>query len=155
MQTLLSKPLKLQFHQKIKSALPDFRKVGTDFGGVIYRQHDETGQRYIFIFLSPSPKLDRFTVELAVNSVPQYPFEILPGDKIERGAARQRIRQFFPNSGDGWWNLNRSHEIEPNISLHLQDRGDVQAALSKIPAAVQDAIEKVCGALPKFIRSLE
>jgi hypothetical protein len=155
MQTILSKALKSQFHQKLKLRLPDFQKVGTDFGGVIYRKHEVDRGRYIFIFLSLSPKLDRFTIEFAVNRTAEYPFELLPGDKTPHGAARYRIRKFMKSKGDGWWNLNRSHELEADLSKHVSDRLDVSSALSEIPTAIDDAIEQILAAITLFLRSIQ
>ena len=155
MQTTLSKALKSQFHEKLKLKLPDFQKIGTDFGGVIYRKREEDRCRYIFIFLSPSPKLDRFTIEFAANRMAEYPFELLPGQKTSEGVTRYRIRKFMVSKGDGWWNLNRSHELEADLSKHLADGSDVSSALSKIPAAVDDAIGQILATITPFLRALE
>lgn len=154
MKSQLSKVLKAAFHHKMKTMLPSLEKAGTDFGGVIYRQREEDGRRYIFVFLYPDPKYDRFTIEFAANSLSTYPFEVLPGDKGGGKALRCRIGRFLGTRMDFWWKLNRSDELEPNFKRYLQDHRDLQGALSKIPDAVQDAIDQIVVALPKFIGSL-
>jgi len=136
----------------MKSMLPSFQKAGTDFGGVIYRKWDHADKKYVFIFLSPSPKFDRFTVELAVNPEAEFPFSILPGDKSPRGAARERIRR-FSNKKDGWWDLNHSHE--PDMKLILEAKDKVFKATSAIPGLVEDAVLQICQAIPVFLQSLE
>jgi hypothetical protein len=137
----------------MKSLLPSFEKVGTDFGGVIYRKWDSDNQQYLFVFLSPSPKFDRFTVELAVNSKGEFPFSLLPGDKSPDGAVRERIRKFTSGVNHGWWNLNRSHE--PDMKAILESQEQVFTATSAIPGLVDDAVRRVCEAVPIFLRSLE
>lgn len=133
--------------------LPSFEKAGTDFGGVIYRKRDSDNQRYLFIFLSPSPKFDRFTVELAANSNGEFPFKLLPGDRSPDGAARERIRRVTSGVNDGWWNLNHSHDPDMKAILESQER--VFTATSAIPGLVEDAIQRVSEAVPIFLRSLK
>lgn len=153
MKSVLSKTVKSEFHQRMRTFLPSFQKVETDFGGVIYRRPQEIGGKYIFIFLSPSPKFDRFTIELASSSEPTFPFDLLPGDKTPLGTARERIRKFLPGGTDGWWNLNRSHE--PEMGAVIESLGDTHKSASTIPALVADAVEQIQQALPRFLESLE
>ena len=80
MNSELSRVLKKQFHKKMVAELPEFQKAGTELGGVIYRKHDAENGRYLFIFLEPNTKSDRFTLELAAATVPNFPFNLLPGE---------------------------------------------------------------------------
>ena len=73
------------------AGLPEYQKIGREFGGVIYRKHDAENGRYLFIFLEPNPKSDRFTLELAVAPALNFPFNLLPGDHEPTGKARYRI----------------------------------------------------------------
>src|SRR5690349_20992587 len=153
MKSALSQALKLEFHRRMKSVMPSFEKAGTDFGGVIYRQWDRDSERYVFVFLSPSQKFDRFTIELAVNSKAEFPFSLVPGDRSPDGAARERIRKFVFGVNDGWWNLNRSHE--PDMMAILESQEQSYTATSVIPGLVEDSVRRVVEAVPVFLKSLK
>jgi hypothetical protein len=155
MNSRLSKSLKAEFHEKIKASLPIFKKTGTNFGGVVYRETDSERDRYLFVFLYPHSKMDSFTIEFAANAKPEYPFELLPGERTPQAGPRCRIGKFLGGKMDHWWHLNRSHELEPDITKHLGDRADIKSALSKIPSAVTDAVEKTALVLPQFIKFLD
>src|SRR5262249_26433676 len=108
MNSQLSRVLKREFHNRMNARLPEFQEAGTEFGGVIYRKHDEDNGRYIFIFLEPDPKSDRFTLELASATSPNFPFNLLPGEQEPPREIRYRIRTFLEKKSDGWWNVNVS-----------------------------------------------
>ncbi|MBI3661727.1 MAG: hypothetical protein HY234_01565 [Acidobacteria bacterium] len=147
----MSTSLRKAFHKMMKSRLPDFQKAGTDFGGILYRKRDIEAKRYIFVLFYPDPKFDRFTIELASNDGPQFPFQLLPGDQVE-GASRVRIRKFLPKGHDGWWNLTSSHEVD--IKRFQESLEDVEGGLVRMPAAVEDAMEQLRSALRAFVHSL-
>jgi hypothetical protein len=152
MNSRLSKSLKAEFHKGIKTSLPNFKKTGTNFGGVIYRETESLTDRFLFILLYPHSKMDSFTIEFAANAKPEYPFELLPCERTSQSGPRCRIGKLLGRSMDHWWHLNRSHELEPDFAKYLKDRGDVQSALSKIPSAVTDALEKTVLVLPQFVK---
>lgn len=154
MNSRLSKSLKAEFHNSLKAALPVFEKIGTNFGGVIYRQTDSNHGRYLFILLYPHSKMDSFTIEFAANVRPEYPFELLPGERTPQAGPRCRIGKFLESKTDHWWRLNRSHQLEPDFEKHLKDRRDIESALSKLPSAVTEAVEKTALVLPQFVKFL-
>ena len=150
MRSAVSKVLKAEFHKRMRKALPSFEKIGTEFGGVIYRKSNQSRRRNVFVFLSPSPKYDRFTIELAISSAPNFPFDLLPGEKGAAGGTRLRVRKTALGGG-GWWSLNRSDE--PDIVKILAAQADVESSLSNIGPAVENAILCLCDALESFVGS--
>jgi hypothetical protein len=99
MNSRLSKSLKAEFHNSLKAALPVFEKIGTNFGGVIYRQTAGDHGRYLFILLYPHSKMDSFTIEFAANVKPEYPFEFLPGERTLQAGHAAGLGNF---SGTKW-----------------------------------------------------
>lgn len=98
--------------------------------------------------------MDSFTIEFAANAKPEYPFEFLAGKRTAQSGSRCRIGKFLGNKNH-WWHLNRTHEMEPDITKCLEDRADIMSALCKIPSAVTDAVEKTTLDLPQFIKFLD
>jgi hypothetical protein len=80
MNARLSKSLKEEFHNSLKAALPAFERIGSNFGGVIYRQTDSDRGRYLFILLWPHTKTDSFTIEFAANVSPQVLINAVTGE---------------------------------------------------------------------------
>ena len=155
MKSRLSQVLKKEFHAKMSAGRPDFQKVGTAFGGLIYRKQSGAGGHYIFIFLSPDSKYDRFTIELASSTTPDYPFDILPGESISGGAARSRIRSFLERRSDGWWRANESDQlIDIDAYMNLQSKPRMDDALARIPHLVEDAFQQLPSALAKFLATI-
>lgn len=152
MKSILSKTLKSEFHEKMRAVLPSFEKVGTDFGGVIYRSSKASGKYNVFVFLSPSPKLDRFTIEFATSKDTNFPFKLLPGERSDDGTARERIRKFLPRHGDGWWNLTSSHEPDPVKVMAAQVVRE--ADVSRVKPVVEDALACLSDALPRFLAQI-
>jgi hypothetical protein len=156
MNSRLSKSLKAEFHNSLKAALPVFEKIGTNSGGVIYRQTDSIATT-ADIYLSFYIRIPRWTVSrsnLRPTLVPEYPFELLPGERTPQAGPRCRIGKFLGSKTDQWWHLNRSHELEPDFEKHLKDRRDIESALSKLPSAVTEAVEKTALVLPQFVKFL-
>ncbi len=154
MKSQLSRSLNAEFQKRMRIAFPEFEKVGTASGGVIYRRSEPEKGRYFFILLLPSPKLDRFTVELASNSSSEYPFELLPGDVLAAGASRFRISKFVGDSWDGWWNLNESSEPDMKKVLDSFSPTSINEALDRIPRITEQAFRDMQTAVPRFYASV-
>lgn len=152
MQSQLTRVLRTEFHKKMAATLPAFSKTKTAFGGLIYRKRDDTSGRYIFLFLYPSPKYDRFTVEFAASASPDFPFGMLPGDRPSDGGARTRIRSFLEQKSDGWWRANKSDELlEIAALMNLRSGEQVAAAAARIPQLVNDVFVQLQPALSRFL----
>jgi len=149
MKSFLSKALKIEFHEKMKDILPAFEKVGTDFGGVIYRNSKASDRYNVFVFLSPSPKFDRFTIEFAASREREFPFTLLPGERNAEGTTRERIKRFLPKDRDGWWNLTSSHE--PDLDKVIAAQAATEREVSKVKPAVEDAFAYLSDALTRFL----
>jgi hypothetical protein len=156
MNSELSRVLKKEFHKRMAADLPEFQKAGTESGGVIYRRHDVENSRYIFIFLEPNPKSDRFTLELATATVPKFPFNLLPGEQEPPREVRYRIRTFLEKKSDGWWNVNVSESQYPDLDAIMKTLQPeaIQKGLSKLPKLVEDAFKQLQSILPKFMATL-
>jgi hypothetical protein len=156
MKSRLSTVLRKEFHKKMTCGLPDFEKSGTAFGGVIYRKRDDVIQRNVFVFLEPDPKYDRFTLELAVSLAPEFPFDILPGNRTPAGSARSRIRSYLEPKSDGWWRANQADQLlEHTPILHLLTPASVDLAAARLPALVDDAFHQLQAALPRFLATIK
>src|SRR5579859_3350796 len=116
MNSGISRALKKEFHKKMVADLPEFQRAGTATGGTVYRKYDVTTGLYIFVFVQPHSKEDRFTLELGSSLTKDFPFAILPGDHAPNGEARFRINRFLKQKTDGWWHIN----IPPAVSFLLQ-----------------------------------
>lgn len=136
--------------------LPDFSKSGTAFGGTIYRKHDDETGKYVFIFLEPNVKDDRFTLELASSTAVDFPFHLLPGTKDPSGEARYRIRTFLEEKTDGWWNVNISESRLPDLEAIAKtfEPQAIHEGLLRLPDLVDDAFEQLKSALPKFLATI-
>lgn len=145
MRSVFSKQLKPEFHCKMKEAFPAFTKTGTDMGGIVYRSVEN--DCYIFVLLWPHRKMDSFTLELATNDEPDYPFALFPGDRQQK-KCRFRIQHFVSEPKDGWWHINKSHEPDLNAILNCEKTIDADA--TKIPGLVADAVERLASALDLF-----
>src|SRR5512135_3669530 len=110
MKAPLAKALRREWQILMRSYFPEFTKMGTFAGGVVYRHFDDAVQRYIYIYLQPHSKNDSFIIEFAASRSVEYPFDILPGQNDVSGVVRARINEFSSLPVGGWWNLNRSHE---------------------------------------------
>ena len=156
MNSQLSRALKKQFHKKMAAELPEFQKAGTELGGVIYRKHDAENGRYLFIFLEPNPKSDRFTLELAAATVPNFPFNLLPGEQEPPREVRYRIATFLEKKSDAWWNVNVSESPLPDFDAIMRtlEPEAIQNGLVKVPELVEDAFRQLQAVLPKFISTL-
>jgi hypothetical protein len=156
MKSPLSTVLKVEFDKKMKSGLPGFQKTATAFGGVVYRKHDAVIQRNVFVFLEPDSKYDRFTLELAISSSPEFPFDILPGDRTPDGTVRSRIRSFLEPKCDGWWRANESDQLlDHDAILKMLTPAKVDEAAARIPALVDDAFHQLQAALPRFLAAVK
>jgi hypothetical protein len=155
MKSELSRLLKKEFHKRMVAGLPECQKVATAFGGYVYREKDEGSGRYIFIFLSPDPKYDRFTIELAASTAPDFPLDLLPGEDSTAGTVRRRIRGFLERKSDGWWRVNESDQLlDLDAFMSLRTRAKMDEAAAKIPELVDDAFRQLKAALPKFLATI-
>jgi hypothetical protein len=155
MKSELARNLKREFHKRMIAGLPNCQKVATAFGGYVYRDQDKGSGRYVFIFLSPDLKYDRFTIELAASARPDFPFDILPGEDSPTGAVRRRIRGFLEEKSDGWWRLNESDQLlDLKAFMSLNNKAKIDEAAATIPLLVDDAFRELKSALPKFLATL-
>jgi hypothetical protein len=150
MKAQLAKIVKSEFRSWMRARFPDFQKVGTAFGGVIYRKGLPDGTS-VFCFLLPHTKLDRFTLELAVSDELAYPFDILPGTSKENVKRRIRINSLIPSGDRGWWNTNSSHEPDLSRILQTWDPDEIAKAEKLVPGLVADAVEQLAKALFIFM----
>lgn len=155
MKTELSRILKQEFDKKMGAALPEFQKIGTAFGGVIYRKAKDERGKYLFVFMMPAPKLDRFTLELGASTTPDFPFHILPGEVDATGAVRYRIRKFLDTKTEGWWNLNESHMPDFAAIMKTFETEEIRRAAARIPNLVDNAFQGLLSAIPKFLATLQ
>jgi hypothetical protein len=152
MKTALAKSLKSEFDSKFREVFPQLDKLSNEFGGVVYLMQGRNDGYFIFVFLSPSPKFDRFTIEFAANSEARFPFELFPGDR-DKAARRERIRTVYTGTSDGWWNLSDSHQ--PDLELVLKAQSDLEGAFNRVLPAVNKAVTSLRKALPDFLASLQ
>lgn len=149
MKAVFSRALRKEFNARIAGIAPEFRKSSSEFGGVVYRRR--VGEKlYAFVFLLPSPQLERFTLELAVSPRDSFPFEILPGNRGPSGEIRHRIRALTGMKGDGWWYVDESRT--PALQESMGSPTDIPQALAKIPALVDDACRKLELAIPMLLQ---
>ncbi len=144
MRRTFTKALKREFDLHMRRSLPGFEKIQSAFGGVVYRRKTDEGH-YLFVFLLPSPQLERFTLEIAISDGEGYPFGILPGSRKSVGRSRHRIRSLLKTNGDGWWYIDESRI--PALS-ELVGKGitDLEG-LARIPRLVEDACDKLGAAI--------
>ena len=136
--------------------LPAFQKVGTESGGVVYRSHDSQNGRFLFVFLEPNPKSDRFTLELASTTIPSFPFSLLPGEQAPPREVRYRLGTFLKKKFDGWRDVNVSESRFPDLGSIMKtfEPEAIQRGLDKLPQLVDDAFQQLVSVLPEFISSL-
>ena len=139
------------------SSLPDFEQAGRATGGVIYRKHDRSLGLYIYVFIQPHSKEDRFTLELASSPTRRFPFELMPGDHQPTGEARYRISRILETKSDGWWNVNVSESHLPDLAAIMKtfEPEAIKKALDKLPGLVDDAFDRLKSALPKFLTAIQ
>lgn len=114
-----------------------------------------------FVLLTFADKRDAFTVEVAFNESPEFPWTEMPGTIKEvssapsRSVARFRLAKLWGEASDVWWTLGEEPslaEIEERIKTKSYLRAeDLTPKLEKVPVAVADAIEKLVNyGLPFF-----
>ena len=145
-----SKVLKLQFQSKLLERFPEFEKAAAEFGGVVYRRSISGGYS-VFVFLLPSPQMQRFTVELAVAPGGSFPFNVLHGEVGPQGELRCRIRSLTQLTGDGWWYVEDSLIPDTPKSEEEASREQINAGLARIPALVESVIDHLKVAIPMLI----
>lgn len=157
MNSELSRVLKREFHEKMVAGLPEFEKAGTATGGTVYRKYDTTTGLYIFVFVQPHSKEDRFTLELGSSPTKDFPFAILPGDHEPNGEARYRIGKFLAQKTVGWWNVNVPESRLPDWDAIMKtfEPEAIQNGLARLPGLVEDAVEQVKSALPRFLATIQ
>jgi hypothetical protein len=137
----------------MKARFPEFTKIATQSGGVIYRkQFGDT--KYLFCLLCISPKIDRFTLELAMSPDGHFPFDIWPGDWRSDGAIRMRIGSILSLDSSGWWNVNASHEADLQKIIRTSKAVELAKAREGLPSLVEEAIEALSLSLPKFVEKI-
>ncbi|HLY98567.1 MAG TPA: hypothetical protein VKT33_05825 [Candidatus Angelobacter sp.] len=157
MNSGISRALKKEFHKKMVADLPEFQRAGTATGGTVYRKYDVTTGLYIFVFVQPHSKEDRFTLELGSSLTKDFPFAILPGDHAPNGEARYRINRFLKQKTDGWWNVNMPESRLPDWDAIMKtfEPEAIQKGLARLPKLVDDAVEQVKFALPRFLATIQ
>ena len=156
MQTKLATAVAELFSTEMTRRLPTFvLRKGEKVGGTplpLFEFRTASSMAF-FVLLTFAQKRDAFTVEVAFNESPQFPWTELPGTVKEvssaasRRVARFRLAKLWGETRDVWWALGKElsvTEIEEQIKTKSYLRAeDLPSKLEAVPIAVADAIEKL------------
>lgn len=151
MRSAYTAALKKQFHALMGERFPEFAKTTSDFGGVVYR-HEVGGSFNVFVFLLPSPQLQRFTIELAVGHGASFPFHVLHGEVGPKEELRLHIRALTQLTGDGYWYVEDSLVPDTPKSEEEAPQAQIEEGLALIPGLVESAVTYLKTAIPGIIR---
>ncbi len=148
--------LKREFEGELKKTLPIFRRVRGTKGPPLYSWNPQ-GSLTFFLLLVIDPLWERFTVEVAWSSRPEFPWNgdlfCSPFEWTDEGRRFRLARLIAENMTDVWWELAPKPGLEDIPAIITVP--STEALLTEIPKRVREAVEQISfHAVPYFEKLL-
>lgn len=166
MEPRLAAAVRQHFEAEVARRLPAFtlceKTEQENNSSVLYESRLSAGITF-FVLLTFAKNRDAFTIEVAFNSEPGFPWKELPGTVKDvasapvQNKARFRLAKLWGEIKDVWWNLG----VEPSAVEKIKRKsylkeGDITAKLAEVPGTVARAVERlVTHGLPFFDQILK
>jgi len=143
--------LKREFESQLKRALPNFGRVSGTKGPPLYSWNPQESLSF-FLLLVIDPHWERFTVEVAWSSRPEFPWNgdlfSSPFELTDEGKRFRLARLINETGPDVWWELAPRPQLEDIPAAIMPS---AETLLTKVPKRVREAVDQICShAAPYF-----